>query len=344
MSFFPIFEVHGELSKLVRDPFKGFVLVSEHGFLVDTSFEAEDEINKTLVIANWVKIVVDRIRSELKLNGKSVTIALSLGEANYIFRQLGAELYIVLVMDKTAIPVLGRDEELVLQRVESMIEGKPLEDVEVPMVERPVIEARSVAKDPYEMAESALKLFREAVLRAESMLAGSSMISDLGTLASAAQRLESSLNAFKKILEQLEGYSRDIGRLSELTFSLANALESMKNYSEKLLEMLRSVRETIISSRELSKPSAVEEAMNKLKNIIETGGSPSEVAETLNNVVNQLVRTIGYIHPSLYEMKSYYRLFKEATPSDFEMLKKEFLSSIERWKMRLMSVERVLSS
>lgn len=343
MAFFPVFEVHEELSKLIKDPFKGFVLVGETGFIVDTSFDDEEKTNTTVMVANWVKIALDRIRSELKLKGDRATIILSLGDVSYLFRQLGSELYVVFVLDGAATPpVFGRDEELALQKVEFLVEGKPVEEAEFVAVEHPTVVLTGRTGDPYEAAEAALKLFRDAISKIETSLAESSMMDDLNTLAAAAQRLDSSLSAFKKILDQLGSYSRDIARLSELTSSLTSALDSMKNYSEKLLDMLKSVRETVVSSQASMKPSLVEETMNELKASIEAASSPSEAAEKLNSAVNQLVKSIGYLHPALYEMRSYYRMFKEASPGDYETLKKEFLVSIERWKMRLMSVERVL--
>ncbi len=345
MSFFPIFEVHEELSKLIKEPFKGFVLVGESGFLVDTSFDDKEEINKAVMVANWLKISLDRIKSELKLKDGHVNMLMSLGGVSYFFRQMGSEVYAVFVLDGTATPpVLGREEELTLQKVEFLIEGKPVEQVEAAAIEHPTMLLTGRAGDPYETAETALKLFRDAVSKIEAGLKGSSLLSDLNTLATATQRLEGTLSSFKRILDQLGSYSRDISKLSELTSSLTSALDSMKNYSEKLLDMLENVRETVVSSRASIKPSFVEEIINKLKASIEQSSCTSEAAEKLNESVKRLVENIGYVHPALYEMRSYYRLFKEASPEDYEVLKNEFLASIERWKMRLISVERVLSS
>ncbi|MEM2467760.1 MAG: hypothetical protein QW225_04325 [Candidatus Jordarchaeales archaeon] len=344
MSFFPVFEVHEELSKLIKDPFRGFVLVGESGFLVDTSFDDEEATNTTIMVANWLKIALDRIKSELKIDENHVTVFLSLRDVSYLFRQLGSEIYAVFVLSGAApLPVLGKDEELALQKVEFLIEGKPIEEIEAATVERPTVVLTGRIEDPYETAETALKLFKDAVSRIEAGLAGSSMLSDLNALAAAAQRLEGTLSVFRRTLEQLGSYSRDISRLSELTSSLTSALDSMKNYSEKLLEMLKSVRETVVSSQTSMKPSFVEATINELKVSIEASQSASEAAEKLNEAVKRLVENIGYVHPALYEMRSYYRLFKESSPEAYNALKNEFLASIERWKMRLMSVERVLS-
>ncbi len=343
LTFFPVFEVHEELTKLIKAPFKGFVLVGETGFLVDTSFDNEDEINTAVMVANWVKISLDRIRSELGLKEERITVLLSLEATSYLFRQLGRELYVVFVLDGVASPpVLGSEEEMILQKVEMIVEGKPVEEVEV-VAGHPTLLLTGKVGNPYEAAEAALKLFKDAISKIEGNLTGSPILNELKDLASATQRLEGSLSVFKKTIDQLEAYSRDISKLSELILTLTSALDSMKNYSEKLLEMMKGVREAAVYSEASMKPSFVEEVMNNLRMSIEAAMYPEEAAKKLNEAINQLIKKIRYLHPALFEMRSYCRIFKESSPEEYEALKKEFLSSFERWKTRLMAVERVLS-
>ncbi|MHA1606365.1 MAG: hypothetical protein ACTSWP_02305 [Candidatus Freyarchaeota archaeon] len=345
LAFFPIFEVHEELSKLVKGPFKGFVLLSEAGLLVDTSFEDEEETNTAIMVANWLRVAVDRVQSELGVEENYVSIMLSLGGVSYLFRQLGRDFYVTFVLEDGA-TALGREEELVFKKVEMLLEGKQPSEVEVSLVETtppPVIAGRSV--DPFESVDRALSMLKDAMKKIESELAAASTIKEINTLVDEVRLLEKSISDFKQVLENLENQSQEVVKLGELVSCLVNTLQSIKDYSEKLSELFDNVKKKIYAAPStMMEPASVEVQMENLRSKLEEAATPEEGAEALTQAINSLVKRLGYLHPALYEMRSYYRLFKEASQEEYETLKKEFLDSMKKWKGRLLAAERVLSS